>query len=148
MADIHSKEVRSYNMSQIRSKHTKPELLVRRFLFSRGFRYRLHGSKLPGKPDIILAKYHTVIFVNGCFWHSHRHCKYATVPKTRTEWWTAKLDKNKLKDGDAIERLENLGWKVIVVWQCELKRTTADQTLQNLLATLTLQQSPVVAQDL
>jgi len=91
MADVHTKEVRSYNMSQIRSKNTKPELVVRRYLFAKGFRYRLHSKDLPGKPDIVLPKYRTVIFVHGCFWHGHEGCKYFGIPKTNTEWWVNKI---------------------------------------------------------
>jgi len=94
MADVHSKEIRSFNMSKIKGKDTKPELLVRKFLFSQGFRYRLHDKKLPGKPDVILPKYKTVIFVNGCFWHGHQDCKYFVVPKTRTEWWLNRINVN------------------------------------------------------
>ena len=94
MADVHSKEQRSYNMSQIKGKNTKPEMLVRKFLFSKGFRYRLHIKDLPGKPDIVLPKYKTVIFIHGCFWHGHEGCKYSSIPKTRTEWWTEKINKN------------------------------------------------------
>jgi DNA mismatch endonuclease (patch repair protein) len=136
MTDVHSKEIRSYNMSRIRSKNTKPELLVRKFLFSNGFRYRLHDIKLPGKPDLILPKYKTAIFVNGCFWHSHSDCRYATVPKTRAEWWSAKLLKNKIKDNDAVQKLKEAGWNVIVIWECELKRITVDRTLNQLLSLL------------
>ena len=91
MADVHTKEQRSYNMSRIKSKDTKPEMLVRRFLHANGFRYKLHEKNLPGKPDIVLPKYKTVIFVHGCFWHGHTGCKYYVVPKTRTEWWMNKI---------------------------------------------------------
>ncbi|MBD0333743.1 MAG: DNA mismatch endonuclease Vsr [Chitinophagaceae bacterium] len=91
MADVHSAEVRSYNMSRIRSKDTRPELLLRKVLFANGFRFRLHDKSLPGKPDIVLKKYKTAIFVHGCFWHGHKDCKYFVVPKTRTEWWMNKI---------------------------------------------------------
>lgn len=91
MSDVHSKEVRSYNMSQIKSKNTKPEILVRKFLFAKGLRFRLHDKNLPGKPDIVLKKYKTVIFVDGCFWHGHDKCKYFIIPKTRTDWWLEKI---------------------------------------------------------
>src|SRR4030095_16151820 len=107
MADVHSKETRSYNMSQIKSRNTKPEMLVRKFLHAHGFRYRLHVKDLPGKPDIVLPKYRTVIFVHGCFWHGHEGCPYFVVPKTRTEWWVEKIEKNKENDQKkqlAIER--------------------------------------------
>lgn len=98
MADVHSKKVRSYNMSQIKGKNTKPEMLVRKYLFSEGFRYRLHDKKLLGKPDIVLPKYKTVIFVNGCFWHGHKNCKYFVIPKTRTEFWVSKIQTNIAND--------------------------------------------------
>jgi len=91
MTDVHDKQTRSYNMSQIKGKNTKPEMLVRRFLFSKGFRYRLHVKDLPGKPDLVLPKYKTVIFINGCFWHGHEGCRYFVIPKTRTEWWLHKI---------------------------------------------------------
>ena len=98
MTDVHEPEVRSYNMSRIRSKDTKPELIVRKFLFSKGYRYRLNVKSLPGKPDIVLPKYKTVIFVHGCFWHGHEGCKYFVVPKTRTKWWLEKINRNKQKE--------------------------------------------------
>ena len=96
--DVHTKEQRSYNMSRIKGKDTKPEMLVRRFLHANGFRYKLHDKKLPGKPDIVLPKYRTVIFVHGCFWHGHKNCKYFVVPKTRTEWWLNKINGNIAND--------------------------------------------------
>src|SRR6266487_4753063 len=101
MADVHDKETRSYNMSRIKSRNTKPELLVRKFLHAHGFRYRLHVKDLPGKPDIVLPKYRTVIFIHGCFWHGHEGCKYFVVPKTRTEWWLTKINSNKANDAKA-----------------------------------------------
>lgn len=118
MADVHSIATRSYNMSRIRSKDTKPEMLVRKYLFSQGFRYRLHDKKLPGKPDIVLPKYKTVIFVHGCFWHGHANCKYYVVPKTRTDWWLEKINKNLANDKKAIKELKKAGWRVINVWEC------------------------------
>ena len=121
MADVHSKETRSYNMSRIRSKDTKPEMLVRKFLHAQGYRYRLHDKKLPGKTDIVLPKYKTVIFIHGCFWHGHEGCRYYVVPKTRTEWWLNKLNTNIQKDNNSKELLEKLGWNVITIWECELK---------------------------
>lgn len=132
MADVHSKETRSYNMSRIRSKDTKPEMLVRKFLFSKGFRYRLHDKKLPGKPDIVLPKYKTVIFIHGCFWHGHEGCRYYVVPKTRTEWWLHKITNNINKDSAAVMALETMGWKVITVWECDLKTALRDSTLMHL----------------
>ena len=132
MADVHSKETRSYNMSRIRSKDTKPELLVRKFLHKNGFRYRLHVKDLPGKPDIVLPKYKTVIFIHGCFWHGHEGCKYFVVPKTRTEWWLNKIQTNAENDQRAEEALESLGWRIIQVWECELKKAAIVATLKNL----------------
>jgi len=108
-------------MSQIKGKDTKPEMLVRKFLFSNGFRYRLHNKKLPGKPDLVFPKYRTVLFVHGCFWHGHENCKYFVVPKTRTEWWLNKINGNKKRDHNNIKLLKEEGWKVITVWGCELK---------------------------
>lgn len=132
MADRHSKEIRSYTMSRVRSKNTQPELMVRKFLFSKGFRYRLHDKKLPGTPDIILPKYKTVIFINGCFWHGHNNCRYAAIPQTRTAWWQNKIDKNVRKDEDAQARLIKEGWKVILVWGCDLKPKTRGETLEKI----------------
>jgi len=133
MADVHSKETRSYNMSRIRSKDTKPEMLVRRFLHKNGFRYRLHVKTLPGKPDIVLPKYKTVIFIHGCFWHGHEGCKYYVVPKTRTEWWLNKIGGNIANDNNAKAILQNAGWDIITIWECELKKSSLEETLANLL---------------
>lgn len=129
MTDIHSKETRSYNMSRIRGKNTKPELLVRKFLFSKGYRYRLHDKKLPGKPDIILPKYKTVIFVNGCFWHGHADCKKAKLPDTRTEWWNEKISRNIANDLKSYDALTIAKWRIITIWQCELKGNWQDQLI-------------------
>ncbi|WP_089872721.1 very short patch repair endonuclease [Epilithonimonas hungarica] len=141
MADIHSKEVRTYNMSRIRGKDTKPELLVRKFLFANGLRYRLHDKKLPGKPDIILPRFKTVIFVNGCFWHGHENCKYFVIPKTRTEFWTDKIEGNKKRDEKNITQLKNDGWNVIIVYECQLKKGRQEITLNNILENI---QKPVI----
>jgi DNA mismatch endonuclease (patch repair protein) len=132
MADIHSPEVRSYNMSMIKGKNTKPEMLVRKYLFSQGFRYRLHEKKLPGKPDLVLPKYKTVVFIHGCFWHGHDNCRYFVVPKTRTEWWLNKINTNKSNDLKAVKILKKLGWKIISVWECELKKGKIDKTLERI----------------
>jgi DNA mismatch endonuclease (patch repair protein) len=132
MADVHDKKTRSYNMSRIKGKNTKPEMLVRRFLHAHGFRYRLHVKDLPGKPDIILPKYKTAIFVHGCFWHGHEHCRYYVVPKTRTEWWLDKINRNIENDLKASIVLLEKGWKVITVWECELKKDKVGETLANL----------------
>jgi len=133
MADVHSKETRSYNMSRIKGKDTKPELLVRRFLHKNGFRYRIHVKKLPGTPDIVLPKYKTVIFVHGCFWHGHDGCKYYVVPKTRTEWWLNKINGNIAKDKSAKELLNAEGWNVIEVWECDFKKNSQNDKLQALI---------------
>lgn len=136
MADALSKEVRSYNMSKVKSKDTKPELLVRKFLFANGLRYRLCHKKLPGKPDIVLSKYKTVIFIHGCFWHGHENCKYAVMPKTRTEFWTTKIEGNKQRDKNNIEHLKNKGWNVLIVYGCELKKEKQDLTLNKILSNI------------
>jgi DNA mismatch endonuclease, patch repair protein len=133
MADVHSKATRSYNMSMIKGKNTKPEMLVRTFLHANGYRYKLHHKKLPGKPDIVLPKYNTVIFVHGCFWHGHTNCKYFVVPKTRTQWWTDKINGNKANDEKAIKALKKDDWKVINVWECDLKPARVEKTLSDLL---------------
>ena len=132
MADVHNPATRSYNMSQIKSKNTKPEMQVRKFLFAQGFRYRLHDKKLPGKPDLVLPKYKTVIFVHGCFWHGHEGCKYFVVPKTRTEWWLAKINQNIELDKLNKKKLQQLGWKIISIFECELKPKTIIETLSSL----------------
>lgn len=136
MADVLSKEQRQKCMSHIKSKNTKPEVLVRRFLFANGYRFRLYRKDLPGKPDIVLPKYKTVIFINGCFWHGHSGCKYATIPETNREFWSNKIFGNVERDKVTFSSLEKMGWRVIVIWQCELKPKTKDQTLQNLISTL------------
>lgn len=113
MADVHSPETRSYNMSRIRNKNTKPEELVRKYLFFKGFRYRKNDSRLPGKPDIVLPKYKTVIFVNGCFWHGHEGCKYFVWPKNNPEYWKEKIGGNIVRDKKNHRLLEEQGWRVI-----------------------------------
>jgi DNA mismatch endonuclease, patch repair protein len=132
MADVHSKAVRSFNMSRIKGKDTKPEMLVRKFLFSMGLRYRLHDRKLPGKPDLVFPKHGVVVFIHGCYWHGHDGCKYFVVPKTRTEWWIDKINKNKLNDINSISQLRESGWKVIIVWECQLKSNQRDKKLRSL----------------
>jgi DNA mismatch endonuclease (patch repair protein) len=119
-------------MSRVRNKNTAPEMLVRKFLFSKGFRFRLHDKKLPGKPDIILPKYRTVIFINGCFWHGHENCKYSSIPKTNLQWWTEKIQKNKLRDISNICDLFAQNWRVITIFGCELKRNNVNITLEKL----------------
>lgn len=136
MADVHDKKTRSYNMSQIKAKNTKPELLVRKFLHANGFRYSLHNKKLPGKPDIALSKYKTIIFIHGCFWHGHTNCKYFVVPKTRTKWWLNKITANKANDEKAVKALRKNGWKIITIWECRLKPAKVERTLSLLLKKL------------
>lgn len=121
--DNHSKEVRSYNMSRIRSKNTKPEELVRKALFAAGFRYRKNDKRYPGRPDIVLPKYKTMVFVNGCFWHGHEGCRYFVWPKSNTEYWQSKINGNIERDISMYARLREKGWKVIVVWECELRNS-------------------------
>ncbi len=134
MTDVHSKETRSFNMSRIRSKDTKPEITVRKFLFANGLRYRLHSKQLPGKPDLVLPKHKTVIFIHGCFWHGHENCKHYSVPKTRTDWWLSKIANNATNHNKSVEKLEATGWKVVIVWECGLKKNKRGDTLSNLLA--------------
>ena len=133
MSDVHNKETRSYNMSRIRSAHTKPEMLVRKFLHAQGFRYTLHSKKLPGKPDMVLPKYKTVVLIHGCFWHGHDNCKYYVVPKTRTGWWLNKINTNKANDEKAVKALKKEGWKIITIWECDLKPAKIEKTLASLL---------------
>lgn len=136
MADCHDKETRSYNMSRIRSKNTKPEELVRKYLFSQGFRYRKNDNRLPGKPDIVLPKYKTVIFVNGCFWHKHEGCKYFVWPKSNAKFWEKKIESNVTRDKKTHQQLKDLGWKVLIVWECELKKNRQEETLVNIINAL------------
>lgn len=131
--DVHSKETRSFNMSRIKGKDTKPEILVRKYLFSQGLRYRLYSKTLPGKPDIVLPKYRAVIFVHGCFWHGHEGCRYFVTPKTRTEWWLNKINTNRENDRKNCELLKEMRWNVIIVWECSLKKEKQENTLNNIL---------------
>ena len=119
MVDSLTKEQRSWNMGRVRSKDTKAELLVRSILHRNGYRFRLHKKGLPGKPDIVLAKYQTVVFVHGCFWHRHKRCPDATVPKSNTEFWVQKFAQNVKRDKANQKVLRKLGWEVIIVWECE-----------------------------
>lgn len=134
--DVHDKKTRSYNMSCIKGKNTKPEEIVRKALFGKGFRYRKNDRRLPGTPDIVLPKYRTVIFVNGCFWHGHTGCKYYVVPKTNTEFWLNKINSNIDRDVLKATQLKELGWRVITVWECELKKDKLEQTLENIISTI------------
>ena len=135
MADNHSKEVRSINMSHIRSTNSKPEEIVRKYLFAEGFRYRKNVKKLPGCPDIVLPKYKTVIFVNGCFWHKH-DCPRFVWPSSNQDYWRPKILRNVERDNQNRKELETLGWKVITVWECELKKNVLNETLGKLIAEL------------
>lgn len=132
MADNHTPEQRHINMSHIRSFNTKPELALRSALWHFGFRYRVNDKRLPGKPDIVLAKYKTVIFVNGCFWHGHKGCGYYTIPKTNTNYWVAKINRNRERDQEIWRQLEAKGWAVIVVWECQLNKCTFDNTFSKI----------------
>jgi len=131
MADNHSKEIRSMNMSNIRSKNSKPEEMVRKFLFSKGFRYKKNVKDLPGKPDIVLPKYKTVIFVNGCFWHKH-DCPRFVWPASNKEYWIPKIQKNAERDIENKRHLKELGWNVFTVWECQFRTGDAEETLMNL----------------
>lgn len=131
MADNHTKEIRSMNMSHIRSINSKPEEIVRKFLFSKGLRYRKNVRSLPGKPDIVLRKYNTVVFVNGCFWHKH-DCGRFVMPSSNTEYWSAKIESNVERDKLNKSQLEALGWKVLVIWECQLKKKTKVDSLEHL----------------
>lgn len=121
MTDHLTPERRSWNMRRIKGKDTSIEVQVRSWLFSKGFRFRKNDLRYPGKPDIVLPKYKTVIFINGCFWHRHEGCKYATTPKTRTNYWTKKFERNVENDKRNRQLLEDMGWRVIIIWECELK---------------------------
>lgn len=133
--DVFSKEMRSKVMSRIRGKDTKIEMMVRKYLHALGFRFRVNDSRYIGKPDIVLPKYNTIIFVNGCFWHSHG-CKYSTIPKTNTEFWIKKLNRTKVRDEEAVKQLSEKGWNVIVVWECQIKHSfeeTMETVVKNIL---------------
>ena len=134
------KEDRSKNMSHIPSKNTKPEETVRKYLFSKGFRYRKNVSKLPGKPDIVLPKYKTAVFVNGCFWHGHQGCKWFVRPKTNTEFWDAKFQYNTDRDQRNYKKLEEMGWRVLIIWECEIRHGDAVEAMDNLVERIMRQQ--------
>lgn len=140
MVDRFSKETRSYNMSRIRSKDTKPEIIVRKYLFSRGLRFRKNDKRYPGSPDIVLPKYRTVVFVHGCFWHLHEGCKYAVMPKSNVDYWKKKLYRNRERDEHNQKELEAMGWNVITVWECQLKKDKREQTLEDLFIKITSEQ--------
>ena len=127
---------RHYNMSRIRGKDTTPEMLVRKYLWRHGFRYRLHCRNLPGRPDIVLAKYRTCIFINGCFWHGHEGCRYFVMPKTRVEFWQTKIQRNRIRDKEVIHKLAEMGWHCITVWECQLKAAVREENLRSILFAL------------
>lgn len=134
--DTLSAEQRHNNMAAIKGKGTKPEMIVRKFLWSRGFRYRVNNARLPGHPDLVLRKYRTCIFVNGCFWHGHKNCRYYIIPKTNTDFWVRKITRNIGRDRQEQLQLARMGWHCITVWECELKREKRDETLESLAYTL------------
>ena len=149
MADKFSKETRSYIMSRIRGKDTKPEILVRKYLFARGLRFRKNDGlrfrkndkRYPGRPDVVLPKYKTAVFVHGCFWHLHEGCKYAKMPKSNVEYWEEKLYRNRERDARNQEELKAMGWTVLTVWECELKKDKREETLEILYNQITSQDS-------
>ena len=136
MADKMTKEQRHRCMSRIKGRDTKPEMLVRRYLHSRGYRYRVNVRRLPGTPDIVLRKYKTAIFINGCFWHGHEGCKYFVLPKSNSQFWQRKIDRNKKRDIEKRIQLRRLGWHTIIIWECQLKPKNRYTTLQALEQTL------------
>ena len=137
MVDTFSKETRSYIMSRIKGKDTKPEIIVRSYLFSRGLRFRKNDKRYPGSPDIVLPKYNTIVFVHGCFWHLHEGCKYVRIPKSNVDYWEKKLYRNRERDKHNQKELEKMGWNVITVWECELKKNKVEHTLEELYIQIT-----------
>ena len=131
MSDVLNPQQRHRCMSHIRSKATKPEMLVRKWLWAHGYRYRLNVKSVPGKPDIVMRKYRTAIFVNGCFWHGHEGCKYFVMPKTNTDFWQNKIEYNRQRDQKNYDTLINAGWQVIVLWQCKLTKSELELTMQS-----------------
>ena len=131
-----SLQQRHNNMAAIHGKDTKPEMIVRRYLWGHGYRYRLNHPRLPGKPDIVMRKYRTCIFVNGCFWHGHEGCRYYSIPKTNTEFWVNKVKRNKERDVKVQHELAAMGWHSITIWECELKPKVREKTLMSLVYTL------------
>ena len=136
MSNFQTSPQRHANMAAIKSKDTKPEMVVRQYLWGHGFRYRLNHPRLPGKPDIVMRKYRTCIFVNGCFWHGHEGCRYYTIPKTNTEFWVNKVKRNKERDVKVQHELAAMGWHCITIWECELKPKVREKTLESLAYTL------------
>lgn len=142
MADVMTPEQRSRCMAAVKGKDTKPEMIVRKYLFSRGMRFRVQVRKLPGTPDIVLPKYKTVIFVNGCFWHGHEGCKYFRLPKSNIEFWKEKIERNIERDRESMQALLDLGWKIIRVWECELRnKANREETLNKIYTSITSSES-------
>lgn len=138
MTDIKTRKERSRNMAAIKGKDTKPEMIVRKYLFSRGLRFRVQVRKLPGTPDLVLSKYKTAIFVNGCFWHGHEGCKYFRLPKSNIEFWKEKIERNIERDKESTQALFDLGWKVVRVWECELRnKANREDTLNKIYNSIT-----------
>ena len=134
MPDTHTPEQRHRNMAAVHSTSTKPELKLRHALWRQGFRYSINDKRLPGKPDIVLSKYRTAIFVHGCFWHGHKDCKYYTIPETNKEFWVAKVARNQERDQEVWRKLEAKEWSVIIVWECQLKKANLDETIDRVAA--------------
>ena len=141
MTDIIDKQTRSRMMAGIKGKDTKPELVLRRALHARGFRYRLHSKNVPGRPDLVFPKHHAIVFVHGCFWHRHEGCRYTTTPSTRPEFWQAKFDSNVIRDAAIRDQLIETGWRVATVWECSLRKTDQMATTVELLSTWLLSDS-------
>ena len=137
--DNHTKEQRHFNMSRIKCRNTKPEDFVRRFLFSKGFRFRKNDKRYAGHPDIVLPKYKTIIFVNGCFWHCHEGCKWFVLPETNAEFWKKKFDCNRERDKQNYKKLQDDGWNVIIVWECEIRHSDRKMRLETLVEEITRQ---------
>ena len=142
--DVHDKKTRSFNMSKIRGIDTKPEVMVRKYLFSKGFRFRINDKRYPGHPDIVLPKYKTCVFINGCFWHAHEGCKYFVWPKSNSEFWKKKINGNAERDKRTHTDLISLGWIVIVVWECELKGNNFEVKMTSLIEKITTNPEYVV----
>ena len=130
MPDCHTSSLRHHIMAAIHASSTNPEMTLRHALWHQGFRYCINDIRLPGKPDIVLPKYRTTIFVHGCFWHGHKDCKYYTVPKTNTDFWVAKVARNQERDQEVWRKLEAKGWSVIIVWECQLKKAKLEETIE------------------
>jgi DNA mismatch endonuclease (patch repair protein) len=134
MADVFDRATRSRNMAAIRGQDTKPELAVRRYLHSRGLRYRLQGTRLPGRPDLVFRRFRTVVFVHGCFWHRHTGCRYAVLPRTNAAFWRSKLEGNQARDRRNASQLRRAGWRVLIVWECDLTEASLEKLYRKITA--------------